>query len=144
MLRSPFSVAGVQRLLDEEGRCLDEGTEKRIRGVATQLLDYVQQNICPRIALEEMARHGSTAWMKYYLASADVGPRKVQQVPRLWQPPRASSRQRTTAKGTAQGRARSAPQYANPMIGPKTQNGVSLIVVPAYVQMPVVVYDPHS
>lgn len=68
VLPAPVSVAGVQRLFDEDGRCLDEATEKRIRGLATHLLDYIHQNICPRIALEEMARRGSTEWMKHCVA----------------------------------------------------------------------------
>ncbi len=64
VLPGSVSVAGVQQLFDDEGRCLDEAIEKRIRGVATNLLDYIEKNICPRIALEEMARRGSTDWMK--------------------------------------------------------------------------------
>ena len=68
VLPGSVSVAGVQRLFDDEGRCLDEAIEKRIRGVATNLLDYIGNNICPRIALEEMARRGSTDWMKRFAA----------------------------------------------------------------------------
>ena len=52
------SVAGVQKVFDQEGNCLDEATEKRIRGLATSLLDYIDGHICPRIALEEMVRKG--------------------------------------------------------------------------------------
>jgi chromate reductase len=69
VLPGVVSVAGVQQLFDEQGRCLDEATEKRIRGVATNLLDYIHENICPRVALEEMARRGSADWMKRYAAS---------------------------------------------------------------------------
>jgi hypothetical protein len=54
-------VAGVQQVFDEEGRCLDEKIEKRIRGVATQLLDYINMNVCPRIALEAMVREKASA-----------------------------------------------------------------------------------
>ncbi|MDA2913724.1 NAD(P)H-dependent oxidoreductase [Acidobacteriia bacterium AH_259_A11_L15] len=64
VLPGPVSVAGVQRLFDEQGRCLDEPTEKRIRGVATTLLDYIRRTVCPRVALEEMARRGETKWMQ--------------------------------------------------------------------------------
>ena len=64
VLPGSVSVAGVQALFDEEGRCLDPGTEKRIRRVAQSLLDYIQQSICPRVALEEMARRGETRWME--------------------------------------------------------------------------------
>ena len=56
VLPGPVSVAGVQRLFDEQGRCLDAAVEKRIRGVATGLLEYVQGSVCPRIALEQMVR----------------------------------------------------------------------------------------
>ncbi len=67
VLPSVVSVAGVQQLFDQDGKCLDPGTEKRIRGLAHNLLDYIQQNICPRVALEELARQGSTEWMRHYL-----------------------------------------------------------------------------
>ena len=63
VLPGAVSVAGVQELFDEQGRCLDPPTEKRIRGVATQMLDYIHSNICPRVALEEIVRTGSTDWM---------------------------------------------------------------------------------
>lgn len=56
VLPGPVSVAGVNKLFDDEGNCLDEATEKRVRGVATHLLDYLQQNVCPRMALEAMVR----------------------------------------------------------------------------------------
>lgn len=54
----PVSVAGVQRAFDEEGACLDEKVEQRVRGVATHLIDYIQQNVCPRIQLERIVREG--------------------------------------------------------------------------------------
>lgn len=56
VLPGPVSVAGVNKLFDEEGNCLEESTEKRVRGVATNLMDYLKQNVCPRIALEIMVR----------------------------------------------------------------------------------------
>ncbi len=52
VLPGPVSVAGIQKLFDEQGRCLDAAVEKRIRGVATNLLHYIHENICPRVALE--------------------------------------------------------------------------------------------
>jgi len=55
----PVSVAGVQRAFDEEGNCLDERVEQRVRGVATHLLDYIRRNICPRIQLERIVREGA-------------------------------------------------------------------------------------
>jgi chromate reductase, NAD(P)H dehydrogenase (quinone) len=57
----PVSVPNVQRVFDSSGRCLDPATEKLIRGVGTNLLDYVKRNICPRIALERLLREGVSA-----------------------------------------------------------------------------------
>ena len=56
VLPGPVSVAGVQDVFDEHGACLDAAAEKRIRGLATSLVDYIHDNICPRIALEAMVR----------------------------------------------------------------------------------------
>ncbi|MEE8332356.1 MAG: NAD(P)H-dependent oxidoreductase [Alphaproteobacteria bacterium] len=60
VLPGPVSVAGVQQAFDENGRCLDDRTERRIRGVATNLIDYIQNNICPAVALEALVREGTT------------------------------------------------------------------------------------
>ena len=59
VLPGAVSVAGVQRVFDEEGNCLNEGVEKMIRSVGINLIHYIQDNICPRIALESMARSGA-------------------------------------------------------------------------------------
>ena len=56
VLPGPVSVAGVQRMFDEEGKCLDPALEKRIRGLAKVLVDYIEGAICPRVALEEAVR----------------------------------------------------------------------------------------
>ena len=56
VLPNLVSVAGVQDLFDDQGRCLDPGTEKTIRGVATTLIHYIEGAICPKIALEAMVR----------------------------------------------------------------------------------------
>ena len=61
MLPGPVSVAAVHRAFDDQGKCLDEAVEKQVRGVATHLLDYLDQNICPRIALEAIVRAGGEA-----------------------------------------------------------------------------------
>ena len=53
------SVPGVSRIFDDEGNCTDEKTEKRIRGAATNLHDYIQQSICPRVTLEAMMRESA-------------------------------------------------------------------------------------
>ncbi len=59
VLPGPVSVANVNRLFDAEGNCLDTGVEKRIRSVAVNLIDYIRGSICPRIAMEAMARGAS-------------------------------------------------------------------------------------
>lgn len=60
VLPSAVSVANVNRVFDDAGRCLDPVAEKRIRGVATNLIDYIRNNICPRITLEQMVRSGES------------------------------------------------------------------------------------
>lgn len=59
VLPSLVSVANVQHLFDKEGRCLDSSVEKRIRSVATSLVDYIHGAICPRLVLEAMVRSGA-------------------------------------------------------------------------------------
>lgn len=56
VLPGPVSVAGVNKVFDEDGTCTDEGTGKRVRGVATALLDYIDNHICPKKTLESMVR----------------------------------------------------------------------------------------
>ncbi|MEH6578635.1 MAG: NAD(P)H-dependent oxidoreductase [Amphritea sp.] len=56
VLPAPVSVAGVQGIFDEDGRCNDEMIEKRVRHVATNLLDYINNHICPGIGLEDIVR----------------------------------------------------------------------------------------
>ena len=59
VLPGPVSVANVNRLFDAQGNCLDAGVEKRIRSVGVNLIDYIRGSICPRIAMEAMARGAS-------------------------------------------------------------------------------------
>ncbi len=61
VLPGPVSVANVQKVFDEQGRCLDAGVEKRVRSVARNLIEYIHGAICPRIALEAMVREHSAA-----------------------------------------------------------------------------------
>ncbi len=56
VLPGPVSVAGVQAYFDAEGRINDPKSEATIRGLATGLLDYIDQSVCPRMCLEEMVR----------------------------------------------------------------------------------------
>lgn len=59
VLPGSVSIANVHQYFDDNDNCVDEKIEKRIRSVATHLIDYLHQNICPRIALEEMVRNTS-------------------------------------------------------------------------------------
>ncbi len=54
----PVSVANVQKVFNKSGKCLDPAVEKRVRGVATSLMDYLRQHVCPGITLERMMREG--------------------------------------------------------------------------------------
>lgn len=56
VLPGPVSIAGVQSVFDEDGRCLDESVEGFIRGSARSLIDYIEGSVCPRFALERMVR----------------------------------------------------------------------------------------
>ena len=60
VLPGPVSVAGVQGVFDEEGRCLDEAVEQMVRRVGTNLVEYIRGAVCPQVALEEMMRRGPT------------------------------------------------------------------------------------
>ena len=56
VLPGPVSVAGVRSVFDANGDITDERVEKQLRGVAVGLLHYIDQNVCPRFALEAMVR----------------------------------------------------------------------------------------
>ena len=56
VLPALVSVARVHEVFDEQGRCLDPAVEKRIRSVATVLVDYIEHAVCPRLILESMVR----------------------------------------------------------------------------------------
>lgn len=56
VLPGPISIAGVQDVFDEDGKCLDENVESLLRGVAAGLMDYIKGSVCPRFALEQLVR----------------------------------------------------------------------------------------
>lgn len=58
VLPGPVSVAGVHKVFDAEGRCLDEAVARRTRKLAANLLDYVERSTCPVAGLEAFARRG--------------------------------------------------------------------------------------
>src|SRR5216684_302092 len=52
VLPLPVSVPNVQKVFDPSGHPLDPAAEKLIRSVATNVLNYIRQNICPSVTLE--------------------------------------------------------------------------------------------
>jgi len=56
VLPRPISIANVQDVFDEQGRCLNPDIEKQVQSVVTQLVDYIDRHICPMIALENLIR----------------------------------------------------------------------------------------
>ncbi len=56
VLPGPVSVANCREVFNEDGTCNDERTESRIRGVATNMMHYIEDSICPRISLEAIVR----------------------------------------------------------------------------------------
>ena len=60
VLPMAVSVARVHEVFDDDGACVDEDAERRIRGAGTQLVEYVRGAVCPRVTLESMARTSET------------------------------------------------------------------------------------
>lgn len=58
VLPGPVSVARVHKVFDGEGRCLDTAIEKRVRGLATRLMEFIHSRTCPGPALEQSVRGG--------------------------------------------------------------------------------------
>ncbi|MDX1755076.1 MAG: NAD(P)H-dependent oxidoreductase [Marinobacter sp.] len=50
------SIAHVQQVFDDDGRCTDAAAEKNIRRAATSLMDYINNAICPKVSLEAIMR----------------------------------------------------------------------------------------
>lgn len=55
----PASVANVQKVFDADGHPIDPGVEKLVRGVATNLLNFLNQHVCPAVTLERLLREGA-------------------------------------------------------------------------------------
>jgi FMN reductase len=55
----PVSVANVQKAFAEDGSVQDPAADKLVRRVASNLLDYIRTNVCPRIQLEQILREGA-------------------------------------------------------------------------------------
>ncbi len=56
------SVAGVQKVFDDTGRCTDADTETVLRGLGHALLSFLKDYVCPKHVLEEMVRSAAHPW----------------------------------------------------------------------------------
>ena len=57
----PISIANVQKVFDREGHPLDPVVERMVRQVATNLMGYIENNLCPAITLERLLRESPAA-----------------------------------------------------------------------------------
>ena len=62
VLPGAVSIAGVRRAFDQEGNCIDEDAEAALRGVAASLLEFIENHVCPKFALEAIAREEGVPW----------------------------------------------------------------------------------
>jgi chromate reductase len=62
VLPGAISVAGVRAAFDEQGNCIDEAAEAALRGVASSLTAFIENYVCPKFALEELAREKGGTW----------------------------------------------------------------------------------
>jgi NAD(P)H-dependent FMN reductase len=56
------SIAGVRQVFDEEGNCLDDGSEQALRGLARAMRNFLNDFVCPRYTLENMVREDARPW----------------------------------------------------------------------------------
>jgi FMN reductase len=61
VLPGPISVANCQKAFAPDGAVLDPAVEKAVRSLATNLLHYIRENVCPRVALEAMVREAGAS-----------------------------------------------------------------------------------
>jgi len=61
VLPLPISVPNVRKVFDSSGRPLDPLVDKLIRTLATNVMNYIHQNICPSVTLERLLRNGVAA-----------------------------------------------------------------------------------
>ena len=62
VLPGAVSVAGVRAAFDKDGNCTDAEVESILRGVATALLEFMKEYVCPKHTLENMVRGDGPAW----------------------------------------------------------------------------------
>lgn len=56
------SVAGVQNVFDDRGRCTNQDVATMLRGVAHALLSFLKDYVCPKHILEEIVRSDAHPW----------------------------------------------------------------------------------
>lgn len=56
------SVAGVQKVFDDHGRCTDAATVTLLKGLGHALLSFLKEYVCPKHVLEEMVRSDASPW----------------------------------------------------------------------------------
>ena len=61
VLPLPLSVPNVQKVFDTSGRPLNPLVDQLIRTLATNVMNYIHQNICPSVTLERLLRSGVAA-----------------------------------------------------------------------------------
>ena len=57
----PISIPNVQTVFDADGGVKDPVVENLIRRVATNLMQYLDHHVCPRVTLERLLREGAGA-----------------------------------------------------------------------------------
>ena len=62
VLPGAISIAGVRAAFDDEGNCVDESAEGALRSVATALDGFIKNYVCPKFALEQIARDEGRTW----------------------------------------------------------------------------------
>jgi NAD(P)H-dependent FMN reductase len=56
VLPNAVSIAGVQKVFDEDGSVTDEGARAALDGLAEALVDFLKTYVCPKFTLEAMVR----------------------------------------------------------------------------------------
>ena len=59
VLPGPVSIANINKVFDNSGNIIDETIDRQIRSLAKSLIDYINDNICPRHTLEDMVGNRS-------------------------------------------------------------------------------------
>jgi len=62
VLPRSVSIAGVQGAFDDDGNCTDEEAESALRGIAGSLLEFIEDYVCPKFALEAKVRQDGESW----------------------------------------------------------------------------------